>query len=270
MKRQGRVRQVKAFGAEWSYVLHRSRLIKYVHMAKAVMEEVENLDGRVKVLDCGSGKGRLTWYCKKPEKWNGHKASLYNPNRRENTDPVREELFSKIDWYGLDVDFKRMKQANAQGCYRMTMGDLDVGLPYADDTFDIVVSSHVLEHVGHPEIGIREMHRVLKPGGMIVVGVPIYDPFLRIFRIIIGPLLDMYFRAHKGQTTGHETHFTLRSVRRLMNDFQIEEIMGFRMGRGQLLIFLEDSRLLYDLNTLWGRTFPAFSPEVNVIARKKT
>jgi SAM-dependent methyltransferase len=161
-----------------------------------------------------------------------------------------------------------MKQARETGHYVMAMGNLDVGLPYAEDTFDIVVASHVLEHIDKPEKGIMELHRVLKPGGIIIVGVPIYDPVLRLVRLAIGPLMDGYFRLRKGQDTGHHTIFTLGSLKKLMKDFKIEDVKGFRMGRGQLLISLEDSRLLYDLNTWWGRTFPALSPEVNVVCRK--
>jgi SAM-dependent methyltransferase len=268
MRRQGRVRQVKAFGAEWSYVLYRSRLIKYVHMAQVILREVARLGRRVSLLDCGSGKGRLTWYCRAPEKWGATAVSLYSRTRKVPSAPEREKLFSLIDWYGLDIDLRRMRLARETGHYRMAMGNLDVGLPYADDSFDIVVASHVLEHVDKPETGIKELHRVLKPGGMIVVGVPIYDPVMRIFRLMVGPILDWYFMKRKGQTTGHHTQFTLGSTKRLMKDFEIEEIMGFRIGRGQLLIFLEDSHLLYDLNTRWGRTFPALSPEVNIVARK--
>ena len=247
---------------------YRSRLIKYAHMAQVILREVERLGRRVKLLDCGSGKGRLTWYCRAPEKWGANAVSLYSRTRKVPPEPRREELFSLIDWYGLDIDFRRMKLARETGHYRMAMGNLDVGLPYADDTFDIVVSSHVLEHIDNPKKGLEEQRRVLKPGGMVVVGVPIYDPVLRIFRLMIGPALDWYFKKHKGQTTGHHTQFTLRSVKRMMKDLKIEEIMGFRIGRGQLLIYLEDLRLLYDLNTLWGRTFPALSPEVNIVARK--
>jgi SAM-dependent methyltransferase len=150
----------------------------------------------------------------------------------------------------------------------MAMGNLDVGLPYGNGTFDIVVASHVLEHIDNPERGIKELYRVVKPGGIVIVGVPIYDPVLRLGRLIIGPLMDSYFKLRKGQGTGHHTIFTLRSLKRLMGNFSIEEVKGFRMGRGQFLILLEDSRLLYDLNTWWGRTFPALSPEVNVVGRK--
>jgi SAM-dependent methyltransferase len=48
-------------------------------------------------------------------------------------------------------------------------------LPHADATFDLVVSNHVLEHVGHAveqRAYLREIHRVLKPGGWAYIAIP--------------------------------------------------------------------------------------------------
>jgi SAM-dependent methyltransferase len=42
-------------------------------------------------------------------------------------------------------------------------------LPYGDDTFDVVTSNGVLEHVPQDARSIGEIHRVLKPGGMFVI-----------------------------------------------------------------------------------------------------
>ncbi|MCM8813188.1 MAG: class I SAM-dependent methyltransferase [Candidatus Omnitrophica bacterium] len=47
-------------------------------------------------------------------------------------------------------------------------------LPFPDDTFDIVYSSNVLEHVQNPEGCFREALRVLKPGGSLCFVVPNY------------------------------------------------------------------------------------------------
>jgi SAM-dependent methyltransferase len=44
-----------------------------------------------------------------------------------------------------------------------------VKLPYADDTFDAVLSMGVLEHVGDPESSLDEIARVVKPGGLLYV-----------------------------------------------------------------------------------------------------
>lgn len=45
-------------------------------------------------------------------------------------------------------------------------------LPYADNTFDVVYSSHVLEHVQSEIEALQEMKRVLKPGGVLIIGMP--------------------------------------------------------------------------------------------------
>ena len=41
-------------------------------------------------------------------------------------------------------------------------------LPFEDDAFDAIVSNMVFEHVMHPEAVLRELHRVLRPGGLMI------------------------------------------------------------------------------------------------------
>jgi SAM-dependent methyltransferase len=52
-------------------------------------------------------------------------------------------------------------------------------LPFPDARFDAVCSFMTLEHVPEPAVALREIHRVLKPGGIALVAVPvttIYHP----------------------------------------------------------------------------------------------
>ena len=44
--------------------------------------------------------------------------------------------------------------------------------PFADDEFDYILASHVLEHLDKPFWVMRELHRILKPGGVLHVKVP--------------------------------------------------------------------------------------------------
>jgi SAM-dependent methyltransferase len=44
--------------------------------------------------------------------------------------------------------------------------------PFADNSFDHVLASHVLEHLDRPFVVMKELHRILKPGGTLIVKVP--------------------------------------------------------------------------------------------------
>ena len=50
-------------------------------------------------------------------------------------------------------------------------------LPFADNTIDCVISNAVLEHVTEPDLFVQEAYRVLKPGGIIITGVPFMQGF---------------------------------------------------------------------------------------------
>jgi SAM-dependent methyltransferase len=45
-------------------------------------------------------------------------------------------------------------------------------LPFASESFDVVHSHHVFEHLADPLAAAKEAHRALKPGGLIFVEVP--------------------------------------------------------------------------------------------------
>ena len=49
-------------------------------------------------------------------------------------------------------------------------------LPFADAQFDMVICTQVLEYVPEPRRAVREMYRVLKPGGFAVLSVPSVFP----------------------------------------------------------------------------------------------
>ncbi|MBQ9470630.1 MAG: methyltransferase domain-containing protein [Bacteroidales bacterium] len=60
-------------------------------------------------------------------------------------------------------------------------------MPLADDTFDVVLCNHVLEHVPDDRQAMRELFRVLRPGGFAILQVPL-DPTLE--RTLEDPAID--------------------------------------------------------------------------------
>lgn len=55
-------------------------------------------------------------------------------------------------------------------------------LPFADDSFDVVLSTEVIEHTPAPTDAIRELCRVLRPGGRLIVTSPnrLWQPVVRL------------------------------------------------------------------------------------------
>lgn len=47
-------------------------------------------------------------------------------------------------------------------------------LPFVENTFDMIICNHVLEHIPKDKLAMSEIYRVLKPGGMAILQVP-YD-----------------------------------------------------------------------------------------------
>jgi SAM-dependent methyltransferase len=85
-------------------------------------------------------------------------------------------------------------------------------IPYEDETFDCVIAQAVLEHVIHPEQCLQEVHRVLRPGGLIYAETPFmqqvhggpYD-FTRYTRSGHRKLFGWFDELKSGATAGSGT-----------------------------------------------------------------
>ena len=56
-------------------------------------------------------------------------------------------------------------------------------LPFPDDTFDAVIAMHMLYHVADQERAIAEFHRVLRPGGTLLVTTNGIDNMRELYRL---------------------------------------------------------------------------------------
>lgn len=59
-----------------------------------------------------------------------------------------------------------------EGDFRVTAMSRGERLPFAASSFDLVLSSQVLEHVTDPWRCVEEIHRILKPEGYLIFSVP--------------------------------------------------------------------------------------------------
>jgi len=72
--------------------------------------------------------------------------------------------------YGLEYDFERAVEARTHG--QRIVNAAGETLPFPDESFDLILSHEVLEHVSDDRLAVGEMARTLKPGGRLVVFVP--------------------------------------------------------------------------------------------------
>lgn len=49
-------------------------------------------------------------------------------------------------------------------------------IPFPENQFDVILCNHVLEHVRDDIQAMREMYRVLKPGGFVILQIPFFNP----------------------------------------------------------------------------------------------
>lgn len=72
---------------------------------------------------------------------------------------------------GIDGSHDAVAAAQAKG-RNVVQGDVDEPLPFADASFDGVVLKDLLEHVADPVAVVREVGRVLRPGGRVFASSP--------------------------------------------------------------------------------------------------
>jgi 2-polyprenyl-6-hydroxyphenyl methylase/3-demethylubiquinone-9 3-methyltransferase len=71
----------------------------------------------------------------------------------------------------LDIGVRLLAEARRRSGSRAVAADA-CRLPLASNAFDIVISSECIEHTTDPKGALLEIHRVTRPGGLLVVTVP--------------------------------------------------------------------------------------------------
>jgi SAM-dependent methyltransferase len=82
--------------------------------------------------------------------------------------PLAVYLSQVGEYIGVDID-PRPYERHGMSVEYCDITDTD----YADDTFDLIICSHVLEHIPRDDRAIKELYRVLRPGGIAILQVPI-------------------------------------------------------------------------------------------------
>jgi len=106
-------------------------------------------------------------------------------------------------------------------------------LPFDDDFADVVLAGEILEHIVDTESFLREIHRVLRPGGVTVLSTPNILWWKHRLVLLGGGYPDaLEYRTRFGPDFGHVRVFAPGPLRELLNETGFTEIriVGNRLG----------------------------------------
>lgn len=111
------------------------------------------------------------------------------------------------DAEGVDVSDDALAFCRERGLNQVTKGAGEE-LPHADNTFDLVTAFDVVEHMDDDLAGLREMYRVLRPGGHVLLFVPTF----------------MFLWGLQDDVSNHRRRYRLPELRRVLEQagFEIE------------------------------------------------
>ena len=149
---------------------------------------------------------------------------------------IRRRYHATVD--GFDIEFERVEDSRRETPRSVVA--VAEAVPYPADTFDTILSHEVLEHVEDDRAAAREMVRVLRPGGRIVIFVPNrWYPFETHGHYWRGayhfgntPLINYLPDALRNRLAPHVRAYTARGLRRLFDGCPVRVVVHQRIYGG--------------------------------------
>lgn len=150
--------------------------------------------------------------------------------------------FSKNNYryvYGIDVSETALKIAKERSIITKTININDETLPFEDNYFDAVTCLDVIEHVFEPVDLIKEIFRVLKKGGFLIISTPNIRYWHHLFDIVIKGKFPKTSTDTDHYDGGHLHYFTYKDIENILENegFKIVKKSGV-FGRDIIKEFL--------------------------------
>lgn len=175
---------------------------------------------------------------------------------------------------GFDYDLGSLKGHRTVS--HRVRGDI-VSLPFRDDCFDLVTANMVVEHLDDPESQLREVSRILRPGGVFIFhtvnALGIWVPIARFVPDLIKSKLIKHLDGREEDDI-FETHYRANSRRRII---RLASKSGFRVDKIRMILSLPLFASIPPLavmelvliRILMLRPFRAFRSNIIAILRKE-
>jgi methionine biosynthesis protein MetW len=128
------------------------------------------------------------------------------------------------EYHGLDISDAAVASAR-QYNINAQRHDLQSPFPFSDEVFDTVLCIGVLEHLFAPAYALREMRRVIKSGGRIILSVPNIAHFSNRLRLMGGAFAPGGSPATSSRQQWADPHirfFTVKSLNAFIAEQQLQ------------------------------------------------
>jgi 2-polyprenyl-3-methyl-5-hydroxy-6-metoxy-1,4-benzoquinol methylase len=178
----------------------------------------------------------------------------------------RQPRADRIEYHGVDVFPKGPEFVYKHDQWHLKFANLEFGLPQiANESYDIILCEQVLEHLHNVELVLEELARILRPGGLMILGVPIFPPGIAALRRNWVPRIDRWSGHHP---RSHVQAWSLSEFRALVErvtGFVPHDARGYRFISGGVLRPLEHLRWWYRLNRALGARLPSLCIEAQLL-----
>jgi SAM-dependent methyltransferase len=165
---------------------------------------------------------------------------------------------------GFDVDPVTTEQLAKRLGVPVYSGDLTtVNLPTA--AYDCVYMDQVLEHPKEPAPYLRLSHRVLKPAGVLYIGVPNIDSIAASWKTFLGKRNLKPLRGRHYDSWHHLFYYAPRTLRRILEnhfDFEVLRVEGDPFP-------IADDRAMSRLGNALRRRFAFLDSSFRIVARRR-
>lgn len=176
--------------------------------------------------------------------------------------------FIKKRWevYGIDIAPNKIREAKKRGVIART-ADLSKKLPYKGNTFDLIFAGEVIEHLVDTDFFLKEMNRILKIKGKLILTTPNLASLENRVRLFFG-VYPAWVDYRLGGA-GHIRAYTFSTLKKQLSGhgFTVEKHIG-NFVPFIPEYFLKDIILNFPPLTLTGYLLPGLSQGMIVMARK--
>lgn len=166
------------------------------------------------------------------------------------------------NFFGLEISNWGIKKSREKGInVQRYFFDDETKLPFENNFFDLVVAGEIIEHIYDTDFFLKEIYRVLKLGGKLLISTPNVASLGRRLLLFFGrnPIIEL--SPNEPNSSGHIRYFTFKSLCKLLKKHNFEIIKS----QSDCVNFSNNGKIK---SALLAKIYPTLGASIIYLARK--